>query len=61
MFFRPRQDGDILEDDRQRGRVPFRVMQLLYGQMENTLEVECGISKHSERVNLPVERIRIRF
>lgn len=55
------QDGKDLDDDPRSGRTTFGVMRLLHGQMEDTLEVECGISKHSDPVDLPVERIRIRF
>lgn len=50
-----------MEDDSNAGRAPFRVMRLLHRQMENALEVECGISKHSDPVDVPIERIRIRF
>lgn len=42
-------------------RMPFRIMQLLDGQMENLLEVECGISQYSDPLDVPIERIRVRF
>lgn len=60
-MLRPSQDGKILEDDPLDGPTPFRVMRLLDRQLENALEVECGVSKHADPMELPVERIRIRF
>lgn len=57
----PSQESKILEDDPLGGAAPFRVMRLLDRQLENALEVECGVSKHADPMDLPIERIRIRF
>lgn len=61
VVLRPSQDSRILEDDPVGGPAPFRVMRLLDRQLENALEVECGVSKHADPMDIPIERIRIRF
>ncbi|CAM9177567.1 unnamed protein product [Discosporangium mesarthrocarpum] len=40
---------------------PFRLMAILQGQMEGVLEVECGPSKRSPSVDVPFDKIRIRY
>ncbi|CAM9296218.1 unnamed protein product [Ectocarpus sp. 4 AP-2014] len=60
-YFKARKDSRESEDDPQAGPARFRIMRLLDRQLENTLEVECGVSKHADQMNLPIERIRIRF
>ncbi|CAM9131809.1 unnamed protein product [Ectocarpus sp. 12 AP-2014] len=60
-YFKARKDSRESEDDPQAGPPRFRMMRLLDRQLENTLEVECGVSKHADQMDLPIERIRIRF
>lgn len=55
------QESKISDDNPIAEPAPFRVMRLLDRQLENTLEVECGVSRHADRMDLPIERIRIRF
>ncbi|CAM9125160.1 unnamed protein product [Ectocarpus fasciculatus] len=60
-YFKAKKDARDSEDDSQAGPARFRVLRLLDRQLENTLEVECGVSKHADPMDLPIERIRIRF
>lgn len=60
LFF-VEQESKISEDNPIAEPAPFRVMRLLDRQLENALEVECGVSRHADQIDLPIERIRIRF
>ncbi|CAM9143566.1 unnamed protein product [Scytosiphon promiscuus] len=62
-YFKAKKDSKDLGDDSLAGPASFRVMQLLDRQLENTLTIECGggRSKHADSVDLPIERIRLKF
>ncbi len=55
------QESKVSGDNPTAEPAPFRVMRLLDRQLENALEVECGVSRHADQMDLPIERIRIRF
>lgn len=63
VYLNRSQDSKDLGDDAFAGPASFRVMRLLDRQLENTLTIECGggRSKHADSMDLPIERIRLKF